>query len=165
MCCGNPVLYCRCNASGQCKHCSCRKAGRECLNCLPRRRGHCENSSPLESHTHGTTKMDTSNEREGKYENTRPSMETSMVDQTMVTSIPETQAPRTPSQSETRLDLEQDVQDLPPFTPVPEPDFLWGEVGDGRNFACALNRIYDEIVQWKRNLFKVPSSKAEKGFV
>ena len=83
----------------------------------------------------------------------------------MVTSIPETQAPRMPSLSETRLDLEQDVEDLPPFTPVREPDFRWGEVGDGRNFACALNRIYDEIVQWKRNLFKVPSGKAGKAFV
>ena len=38
-------------------------------------------------------------------------------------------------------------------------------MGDGRNFACALNRIYDEIVQWKRNLFKVPSGKAGKAFV
>ena len=38
-------------------------------------------------------------------------------------------------------------------------------MGDGRNFACALNRIYDEIVQWKRNLFKVQSSKAGKAFV
>ena len=79
---------------------------------------------------------------------------------TMVTYIPETQAPRMPSQSETRIDLEQDVEDLPPFTPVPEPYFRWGEVGDGRSFACALNRTYNEIVQWKRNLFKVPSGKA-----
>ena len=36
---------------------------------------------------------------------------------------------------------------------------------DGRSFACALNRVYDEIVQWKRNLFKVPSGKAGKAFV
>ena len=83
----------------------------------------------------------------------------------MVTYIPETQAPRMPSQSETRIDLEQDVEDLPPFTPVPEPDFRWGEVGDGRSFACALNRTYDELLQWKRNLFKVPSGKAGKAFV
>ena len=56
--------------------------------------------------------MDTSNEHEGKDGKKRRSMETSMVDQTMVTSIPETQAPRMPSQSETLLDLEQDVEDL-----------------------------------------------------
>ena len=28
-----------------------------------------------------------------------------------------------------------------------------------------LSRIYDEIVQWKRNLFKVPSGNAGKAFV
>ena len=45
-----------------------------------------------------------------------------------------------------------------------EPDFLWGEV-DGKQFACALNRVYEEVVQWRRNLFKVPSGKAGKAFV
>ena len=83
----------------------------------------------------------------------------------MVTSIPETQETRMPSQSETQLDLEQDIEDLPTFTPVPEPDFRWGEAKEGRSFACALNRVYDEIVQWKRNLFKVPSGNAGKAFV
>ena len=42
-----------------------------------------------------------------------------------VTSNPETQMP---TQSETRLNLEQDVEDLLTFTPVSEPDFLRGEV-------------------------------------
>lgn len=88
-----------------------------------------------------------------------------MVDQTMVTSIPETQETRMLFQSETQLDLEQDIEDLPTFTPVPEPDFRWGEVKEGRSFACALNRIYDEIVQLKRNLFKVSSGNAGKAFV
>ena len=64
----------------------------------------------------------------------------------MVTAIPETQETRMPSQSETQLDLEQAVEDLPTFTPVPEPDFRWGEVKEGRSFACALNRVYEEIV-------------------
>ena len=83
--------------------------------------------------------------------------DTNMVDQTMVASIPDTQETRMSSQSETQLDLEQDIEDLPTFTSLPEPDFRWGEVKEGRSFACALNRIYEEIVQWKRNLFKVPS--------
>ena len=164
-----PVVCCRCNASGRCKNCSCRKAGRECLNCLPRQRGHCENSSPLASCAHGPTTTDTSL-NEPDYSNPQhspmnPRGDMNMVDQTMVTSIPETQETRMPSQSETHLDLEQDIEDLPTFTPVPEPDFRWGEVKEGRSFACALNRVYDEIVQWKRNLFKVPSGNAGKAFV
>ena len=36
---------------------------------------------------------------------------------------------------------------------------------EGRSFTCALNRVYDELVQWKRNLFKVPSGNAGKAFV
>jgi hypothetical protein len=66
---------------------------------------------------------------------------------------------------ETLTDLEHDVEDLPPFTPLPEAKFRWGEVEEGEDFACALNRVYDEVVQWRRNLFKVPSGKAGKAFV
>ena len=164
-----PVVCCWCNASGRCKNCACKKAGRECLNCLPRRRGHCENSTPLAptvSDANGlrtTTPptQDTSNERiergeSGVIENVRHSAinDNNMVDDMTgtVTSIPETQMP---TQSETQPNLEQDVEDLPAFTPVSEPDFLWGEV-DGKQFACALNRVYEEVVQWRRNLLQGP---------
>ena len=47
VCCSMSVVCCRCNASGRCKNCACKKAGRECLSCLPRRRGQCEKSTPL----------------------------------------------------------------------------------------------------------------------
>ena len=127
VCCGMPVVCCRCNASGRCKNCACKKAGRECLNCLPRRRGHCENSTPLAptvSDANGlrTTMpptQDTSNERiergeSGVIENVRHLAinDNNMVDDMTdtVTSIPETQMP---TQSETRPNLEQDVEDLP----------------------------------------------------
>ena len=69
------------------------------------------------------------------------------------------------TQPETQLCLEQDVEELPSFTLVPETEFRWREIEDGRNFACAINRVNDEIVKWKRNLFKVPSGKAGKTFV
>ena len=117
--------------------------------------------------------MDTSNARQDEGEDSdtetdrntqyspRDSLDMNLVDQTIVTPIFETQEP---PQSDTGS--EQDVEDLPPFTPVPDPDFRWGEVEYGRSFACALNRVYyDEIVQWRRNLFKVPSGKAGKTFV
>ena len=38
-----PPLCCRCNASGHCKNCACRKANRQCLNCLPCHLSHCQN--------------------------------------------------------------------------------------------------------------------------
>ena len=37
-------ICCRCNGSGSCKKCSCKKAKRSCSDCLPHRRGHCTNS-------------------------------------------------------------------------------------------------------------------------
>lgn len=54
MCCGMPIVCCRWNTSGRCKHCSCKKAGKECSNCLPRRRENCENSFPLASCPHAS---------------------------------------------------------------------------------------------------------------
>ena len=96
-------------------------------------------------------------------------MDMKTVDQTMLQPI--TEIHDTPmlfisqTQPEIQLCLKQDVEDLPSFTLVPEVEFRWGEIEDGRNFACALNRVYDEIVKWKINLFKVPSGNTGKTFV
>ena len=38
-----PGVCCRCNGGGRCRGCKCVKAGKQCLNCLPLRRGHCTN--------------------------------------------------------------------------------------------------------------------------
>ena len=38
-----PKTCCRCNSSGRCTNCSCKKANRVCVNCLPFRQGHCNN--------------------------------------------------------------------------------------------------------------------------
>ena len=38
-------VCCKCNNSGLCKKCSCKKAGRFCTDCLPSRTGRCQNSS------------------------------------------------------------------------------------------------------------------------
>ena len=169
-----PVVCCLCNASGRCKNCSCKKSGRECSNCLPLVR--CENYRlALANGACGSTTMGSSNDEEADELGDRITqclpMDMNMVDQTMLQPIPEIHDTPMPfisqTQPETQLCLEQDVEDLPSLTLVPEAEFRWGEIEDGRNFACALNRVhvYDEIVKWKRNLFKVPSGKAGKTFV
>ena len=56
------------------------------------------------------------------------------------------------------------IGNLPSFLNSSEPTFCWVEF-DGKTFSRALNGIYDEIVHWKRNLFKVPSGKAGTTFV
>ncbi len=50
------------------------------------------------------------------------------------------------------------------YTPISEPNFGWGSE-DGKTITSTLNRIYDKIVHWRRNLFKVPSGKHGKSFV
>ena len=59
---------------------------------------------------------------------------------------------------------DDNVAPLPPFSKSPEIPFCWGEV-DGVSFSTDLNKIYDEIVHWKKNVFKVPSGKAGTAFV
>ena len=56
------------------------------------------------------------------------------------------------------------VKDLPAHLPSTSANFKWGEV-DGESFARSITAIYDEIVHWKRNLFKTPSGKAGRMFV
>ena len=55
------------------------------------------------------------------------------------------------------------VNDLPAYLPSTSANFKWGEV-DGESFVRSITAIYDEIVHWKRNLFKTPSGKAGRMF-
>ena len=93
----------------------------------------------------------------------------------VTTSIPETQDFNHPatfhsigtSESPTTLEPNGDnlsMGNLPSFPTSSEPTFCRGEL-NGKTFSCALNGIYDEIVHWRRNLFKVPSGKAGTAFV
>ena len=43
---GKVVNCCRCNRNGTCKKCSCTKAGRHCMKCLPGTLGNCLNPQP-----------------------------------------------------------------------------------------------------------------------
>ena len=39
-----------------------------------------------------------------------------------------------------------------------EPNFLWNDI-DGESFSSLVKSCYDEVVQWRRNVFKVPCEK------
>ena len=58
----------------------------------------------------------------------------------------------------------QGSSDLPPFDSLSPPNFRWGEL-EGVAFTDVMNRAYDEIVKWRRNLFDVPRGKAGMLFV
>ena len=42
-------VCCRCNSSGRCMSCSCVKSGRTYVDCLPSRKGHCNNVTPIDA--------------------------------------------------------------------------------------------------------------------
>ena len=53
---------------------------------------------------------------------------------------------------------------LPPFNHIKEPKFQWGSL-QGEDFFHVIRCAYAEIVQWKRNVFLVPTGKQGKEFV
>ena len=54
-------VCCRCNDHGTCQRCSCVKAGRFCVNCLPLKRGHCANANPSSSNSLNNANPQSSN--------------------------------------------------------------------------------------------------------
>ena len=45
-----------------------------------------------------------------------------------------------------------------------EPNFLWGDV-TGEFFAHSVTCCYDEVVHWRKALFKIPLAKCGRAFV
>ena len=53
---------------------------------------------------------------------------------------------------------------LPRFMAISAPNFYWGEK-DGEPLTPIIDEIYDEVVHWRRNLFKIPSGNDGTSFV
>lgn len=142
---------CRCNGNGRCRSCFCVRSGLKCINCLPLRRGRCENfedSSPQPAVSSLIqSDLSTSSFSEDESELSLPI---------------ESEADAT----STRSDLVEPVDlTFPSFVKIPEnPQFVWGDV-DGNSFVSLLDQVYDEIVHWRRNIFSLPTGRSGKMFV
>ena len=55
---------------------------------------------------------------------------------------------------------------LPPYIPISpiDPSYKWGSA-EGSAFCLKVDRWYDKVVHWRRNVFSIPSGKAGKDFV
>ena len=55
---------------------------------------------------------------------------------------------------------------LPPYAPACSPDsaYLWGNL-DGPTMCDKVIACYNEVIHWKRNVFRIPSGKVGKAFV
>ena len=136
---------CRCNHSGRCRNCSCCKQNRLCFNCLPSRLGKCENYGT--TFTVSTENLPSSDVVTTVSTQSAHSAESTIVD-TATTDIP--------SSSE--------VRPLPPFDSMSTPSFVWGEV-DGDSFLHSVACCYDEVIHWRKILFRLPSGKSGRAFV
>ena len=170
---------CRCNASGRCKNCYCKKANKVCSNCQPLRLGNCRNTPtalatgtdipappgpPAGAQANQALAASTDSPRLTDGDISTPfgistpadSLSDDTANASLVHPVPTAQ-PTTPQQEDSSLQL-------PPFTPANDPVFTWGTYS-APDFMHSLEATYSEVVHWRRNCFTVPLGKAGKEFV
>ena len=171
---------CQCNDKGLCLHCSCAKLGNPCTNCLPLRRGHCNNarfdllhatvpkpvihadqsdqSGSISSPLHPTMTMTLMTSSEDSVPTSQQLLKRNI-----------NQLPTSSSQGASSSPIDSvHVVGAPSCLPDPIPAviaiFEWGT--HSSDAACKiLLDIYAEIVHWRKNFFPVPSGSCGKSFV
>ena len=131
-------MCCRCNGSGCCKDCSCRKADTACITSLLLRNGRCTNQNTCSNPV---------------------SQSLSQVDSGPVTLSFSQASLDTEAQTITNMDGLVH-EDLLLTTSCSLPSF--------RSTSCtstAIDNAYSRIVHWRPNLFIVPSGACGKHFV
>lgn len=125
---------CRCMKTGSCIRCSCAVSGTVCTECYPSTKGRCQNQ-PLQ--------LDPEHD----------------LNTNMIQSPPHEAVDRLPLQSSNMLSL-------PGFIPKCELRFLWGCLEDinGDAVCEVIDSVYNEVVNWKPNLFKIPLGNCGKSF-
>ena len=161
------MTCCRCNRTGRCQNCSCVKRGQPCLSCLPQRLRNCVNT--VQTRSSALAAADILQPHPDEPNSTPPSTDASQQEPSPTTtdahsSSPArnayTATPETPLHPEDISPAPEIVATLPPFTPMADPVFVWGE-HPSTNFTNSLNACYAEAVHWRP---KVPYGKAGKMF-
>ena len=158
---------------GHCLNCLCVKANRPCSTCLPSRLPQCSNlpsqaNSTSLSHTSLTTVV--SHVQTPNPLSPVPSTSsTPLISPNNFTASPPNSVLdpiHPPLDSSTLLSSSLCFYSiattmtssqpaptlLPPFLHMDETNFTWG-ILDGTNFSNALTSGYNEVIQWRRNLF------------
>ena len=162
------VQCCRCNGGGLCKNCSCVKAGKACIDCLPSKKQRCSNLCRQRSVTPPHPQL--------SPPNVHPSEPTTLNSPPRAVSPQLSTEPEAlPANSSHGLGSELSVSvsvpllvptnsnNLPDFHPASNPTFVWGSI-DSASFTRVLDSAYNEAVHWKNNLFKIPQGNAGKSF-
>ena len=54
---------------------------------------------------------------------------------------------------------------LPSFCDIADPNFSWGNIHDSASIQKSIESVYEKVVHWRANLFKVPSGNSGKALV
>ena len=149
----------------------CVKAGKTCTTCLPARRGHCSNMKQLPALESAPLPLPIPNKQLPSDSVTSPSRTSS--------SQPTAQPPQPPPLSITTPAVAETPSQATPIRLGPAPSsahllpppqllassaFKWGE-HDSPSYSASLSSAYQEVVHWRRNIFRVPQGKGGKLFV
>ena len=153
---------CRCNGSGICRNCSCSRSGKNCVDCLPSRKQRCMNTR---GHQHQA-------ELDNAMAETDPQAQ-----QALIGDGEENRHGGTVGDGAGNVEAESEAEKssvsegmgeptLPPYAPACSPDsaYLWGNL-DGPTMCDKVIACYNEVIHWKRNVFRIPSGKVGKAFV
>ena len=158
---------CRCNRTGWCRNCSCRKASKNCQSCLPARLGHCLNQTATATATIALASSTTScgdftNQSSQSPRNSQVPVSISL--STLGNSHGDLFRGEDSEIENTIFDGQSSIPDLPAFEPMSSPAFLWGEI-DSATTISTITSAYREVMQWKKHLFPVPWGNVGSAFV
>ena len=141
--------------------CACVKAGKHCIDCLPRRRGKCSNLPFTSSVTPSESTAASCTTSESIPVSPTTSNESAVV----LPSSTESTAVRPHPADEFVGCCESRTSrgGFPDFTPISNSMFSWGDAV-GSAFSSAVKAAYSEVVHWKRNIFMVPSGAQGEKF-
>ena len=145
------VVCCKCSRSGLCRNCACVKAGKLCQSCLPSRLSKCLNFSPETHHVKILCLYQHLYLLQHKQH-------------LCLLPVPTPMPSTTTTQIAINSVIDLNSFDLPDFTAITKPTFVWGEL-DAKTFSKSISDAYKEVVHWRINLFSVPSGNKGKAFV
>ena len=152
------------------RNCACHKEARGCSNCMPGRNGRCKNRRTIAASTRMEDRQNGGSvaARESIPEDGSTTANEIMTGTEGESEEGETQGKQTDNEdscdSQSGACDRAMVRDFPQFAKMASPTYKCGEV-DGETFAHSVECCYEEIVHWRRNLFKIPSGKTGKSFV
>ena len=166
------LVCCSCNGLKHlCKDCACVNSGRPCSNCLPDRTGRCHNrfgQSHLPSNESSVPEVVVGSGGAPSPSSSSPvsTLSSPSLDDSVSSSqYQDSDLGSITSDAPSSFQPEATRQtSLPDFVPLTDPNFQWGSM-EGASFCSVIESCYNEIMHWRKNIFKVPYDNVGDAFV